>query len=275
MTNEFNPEDIDSVFTQFGWTIYSAQCLEKQLALLLINGCNPISQKMTTLRYDELLENNLDHTFGTLATNIKEIIPLPIDISEKLDLAVEKRNWIAHTYWWDRASEINNTNGRQKMLIELNELNSLFTELDNYFTNIFKIWAFQNGLTQNDFDEELKNILSSPTPARIKRRKLNKKENLINIYTYQIGDGATLLFELEDHSLWSLCDCGLTYGPDNIELTKLTSLDRVKNALPAIITPKPKNAKEWKYTFALDNGYKIEILPSSKLIQFQWKLTLP
>jgi hypothetical protein len=193
--------DIENVFARFGEAVYEAQCLEKQLVILLSYISSPTPNKMSKPRYDELIETNLEQTFGSLANEIKNKIKISTDIQTKLDRAVEGRNWLSHNFWWDRASEFSNFQGRQGMLLELNELVELFSDLDLYFTDIVKKWAFQFGLTQNDFDESLVTFLSGPTPPRKNRHKLNKTEKLHNIYFYDTGNGTALLFELDDHSL--------------------------------------------------------------------------
>lgn len=267
-------EHVQEVFAHFGEALYQAQCLEKQMVILL--GClyTPSPNEMSRRRHDELFDANLEQTFGALKKEIKSRIALPTDVDVKLERATESRNWLAHHYWWDRASEFTSFSGRQKMLAELNELTALFSELDRVFADMVKKWAFQHGLTQKDFDDSLAEFLSGPTPPRKRRRKLSKTETLVNVYSYTTESGTTLLFELDDNSFWSLCDCGFTYGPEDVGSSRLRLLPQFQKALPAIITPRPKGAKDWKYQIQFSTGYSIEVLPSEKSgkLAFKWKL---
>lgn len=267
-------EHIQEVFAHFGEAVYQAQCLEKQMVILL--GClyAPSPDKMSRRRLDELFDANLEQTFGALKKEIQSRIALPTDMDVKLERAAESRNWLAHHYWWDRASEFTSFSGRQKMMTELNELTTLFSELDGVFTGMVKKWAFQHGLTQKDFDDSLVEFLSGPTQPRKRRRKLRKTETLVNVYSYATESGTTLVFELDDNSFWSLCDCGFTYGPDPVDSSRLRLLPQFRKVLPAVITPRPKGAKDWKYRIQFSTGYSLEVLPSEKngKLAFKWKL---
>ncbi len=273
---EFDSESkhVQEVFAHFGEALYQAQCLEKHMVVLLQCLYTPSPNEMSRRRRDELFDANLDQTFGALKNEIKSRIDLPAEVDMKLEHATESRNWLAHHYWWDRASELTSFSGRQTMLAELNELTTLFSELDQVFARMVKKWAFQHGLTQKDFDDSLVEFLSGPTPPRKRRRKLNKTETLINVHSYPTESGTTLLFELDDNSFWSLCDCGFTYGPEDVDLSRLSLLPLFQKALPAIITPRPKGAKDWKYQIQFSTGYSVEVLPSEKrgILAFKYKL---
>ena len=106
-----NSKDFDSesqqireVFATYGLAMYQAQCLEKQLVVVLSGPYSPTPDKLTRGRIDDLMDTNLEQTFGALAKEVKSRTTLPTDTDEKLDRAVEDRNWLAHHYWWDRAS---------------------------------------------------------------------------------------------------------------------------------------------------------------------------
>jgi hypothetical protein len=127
------------VFAQFGEAAYEAQCLEKQMVMVLSYMCSPSPEYKSTLRINELVETNLDQTFGSLAKEIIKNIPLPIDVVNDLERAVRGRNWLSHNYWWDRASEFTRFQDRQMMIVELKELTDLFVTIDRYLTVALKI----------------------------------------------------------------------------------------------------------------------------------------
>jgi hypothetical protein len=70
-----------------------------------------------------------------------------------------------------------------------------------------------------------------------------------------------VVFELEDHSLWILCDCGLGYGPKDLAEDRLISDKRFIKKLPSAIHPRPKNARDWHYKIPLSTGYYINVTP--------------
>ena len=135
---ESESENFRKVFAQFGQAAYEAQCLEKQMVIVLSYMSSPDPEKKSILRIDELVDTNLDQTLGSLAKEIKNNIPLPVDVLNDLERAVRGRNWLSHDYWWDRASEFTRFQDRQMMIAELTELTDLFVALDRYLTVALK-----------------------------------------------------------------------------------------------------------------------------------------
>ena len=264
MDFDFASEQIREVFARFGLALYQAQCLEKQIVMLLSGPYSPTPEKLTKGRIDDLMETGLDQTFGALVKELKRRTKLPIDIDDKLERSVKKRNWLSHHYWWDRASEFNTFAGRAKMIAELIDLAELFDELDGYFVKIEEEWLIGRGLTKEAFDAFLIELLSGPTPPRKIGRKLGKVETLIKVYFYVADEdrktGAPL-FELADHTIWSLCDCGLTYGPEEIDFSRLKPDPMFEEVLPAKINPRPRGAKDWNYKISLSTGFYVQVSP--------------
>lgn len=260
--------DIDSdhtreVYARFGLAYYQTSCLEKQMAVTLGGPGMPMPDMTTRGRSDEIFDMHLDETFGVLANKIKDSIPLPQDISQKLETAIRLRNWLAHFYWWDRASEFTSTHGQLKMIHELAEMTDLFVELDEYLMGITVEWARKRGPYDVEFAAALEELLSGPTPPRYRKRRLLKSEKLINVYMYSIErEGKTVkfpVFELEDHTLCTLCDNGLTGASDEIDRERLNLIQQYLPYLPATINPKPKRAQNWNYRIPLNNGFCIVV----------------
>jgi len=208
---------------------------------------------------------------------LKGRIRLPVDIDSKLERAVEGRNWLAHHFWWDRASEFTTFSGRDKMIVELTELVALFSDLDAYFVKVAEDWALSIGVTQEILDASLAKLLSGPTPPRKARRKLNKEETLINAYIYLIDEDMKRgmpLFELADNTFWTFCECGLTYGPEQVDSTRLRPAPGFEKVLPAKITPRPRSAKDWEYRIPLSTGFEIWVAPYEGEGEYEFKCWL-
>jgi len=254
MELDIKSQQIREVFANYGLALYQAQCLEKQIAILLGGKYEIKPQKLTRYRYDEILDSHMEHTFGKLVHDLQSKMNLSSDINNKLELAVEQRNWLAHFYWWDRVSEFNYHNGRELMLDELKKIATLFEELDEYFVAIAKNWLNDIGVTQEILDTCQTELLAKPTPTREGKRKLK--------YFYKPGDArGTVIFELDDHTYWTLCDCGLTYGMANIAVDHLIPDKKFAGKLPASINPKPRDAANWNYRIQLSTGFYIRVTP--------------
>ncbi len=278
MMNEISldPEShqIREVFANYGLALYLAQCVEKQIAILLAGAYAPTPGKMTKFRFDDLLDSGMEKMFGKLVGELENKVTIAQEIKDKLDLAVKNRNWLAHYYWWDRVSEFNSDKGRESMLKELREINILFEELEDYLADLLKRWAKETGMTLEDFASEVESLLSGPTPPREKQRRLQKSETLIRVYKYKPDSDDNVeapIFELSDNTFWTLCDCGLLYHPGKIDNNYLTPDERFSNKLPATITPRPKDADKWNYTISLSTGYYIKVSPYEGHGKFAYK----
>lgn len=73
-----------------------------------------------------------------------------------------------------------------------------------------------------------------------------------------------LIFEMQDGTLWQLCDAGL--GWTSFEITEPNWVEHpaVKPYLPADITPRPKDANPWEYEFSLKDGAVLWVRPGKR-----------
>ncbi len=145
------------------------------------------------------------------------------------------------------------------MIEELMKLDAWFQELDTQLTAVTRQIIGEPGLTliRDAFAAEMADLLSAEaTPVSI-RRKLNKKETVVKVYLYMWVDTATgascriPLFQLSDDTFCSLCDCGITYGPEVVVRESLTPLDEFDDLFPAEVTIKPKDASNWNFRIPL------------------------
>jgi hypothetical protein len=133
----FMIEDIDyeswqvrQVYAKFGLAIYHGQVLEHGIVNLLVwSG-------VTDGRYSSYAETETEsaelfsRTMGFLK---KLLIDRSIDITDLDDdliRAVRLRNFLAHDYFRERASAFLTNEGRERMLIELDQAVSFLSEID-------------------------------------------------------------------------------------------------------------------------------------------------
>ncbi|NOR68674.1 MAG: hypothetical protein GQ532_03075 [Methylomarinum sp.] len=77
----------------------------------------------------------------------------------KLKKALEKRNWLAHSYFSERAMEFMNEKGRNKMIAELEQTNEFFMAVDSDISSIFHQIAEKYGLTDDVFKKIMDELL--------------------------------------------------------------------------------------------------------------------
>ena len=163
------PEQNREVFARFGLAMYHAQCLERQLAIILASKYGPDPSRLSSTEFEKILEDLFRRSLGQLVSNITTLSALSDDDEERLKKALEKRNWLAHRYFWDRAVELLSERGRAAMISELQDTAHLFDSLDKFFTGKTFEWGASFGFTQELVDKEMMRLIgdrkysSSPT----------------------------------------------------------------------------------------------------------------
>lgn len=154
-----NAKQRREVFARYGLAMFHAQCVEKSLAIMASCVLNKEFLPSDCNRRGEILDEAFAKTIGRLLTRIKKQIIVPPNLELTLNDALQKRNWLAHEYFWIRAGEMNTTRGRNKMLVELTELSDFFSRVDAHLVSIYEKWGIKAGVSQEVLDENLKRII--------------------------------------------------------------------------------------------------------------------
>ncbi len=270
-------EQIKTVYATYGLAMYMAQNLEKSISILL-SYKKLENRNVFSSHYDYTLDEHFEKTFGALCKEMNsQGIAIPKEIENELRESLKVRNFLAHDYFWDNASNFVSSFGREQMIEELQGYYNLFENLDEYFTKINKQELKKRNITDEMLKKEMDKVLLGISPPKRERRLLRKKENLISIYKYYIDEKVSKyipLFELDDHTLWTLSDKGFTYAPTELLESRKKGFLPYPDMLPAEIEPKPNNAKEWNYEIRLSTGYKIAVIRDMKAKNqsFGWKI---
>ncbi len=158
---DLESEQIKEVYARFGLAIYQAQCLERQLAILLSTEYSPGPKKMTRDQYDELLQLHFQKTLGSLITYLRKSVDIPNDLESILTDALKKRNWLVHHYFWEKAGQFMTESGRIRMIQELQGLAFFFDRIDKLLTEISHKWCEQHGITEEMVQKQLEELLKS------------------------------------------------------------------------------------------------------------------
>ena len=113
---------IRETFAYYGRAMYIAQVFERGLAIALGTVYGPGPGKMTRSKLDALIESNFERTLGQLVRRLRDGTSVSHELESKLVDAVKKRNWLAHHYWWDRATAFLKEEGRNTMIRELDDI---------------------------------------------------------------------------------------------------------------------------------------------------------
>lgn len=262
---------IREVFAYYGRSMYLAQTVEKGLTQLLIGNHN----RLTKDRYDELLAEKSQLTFGQIKRELINNKVFCEDILNKIDSFHKNRDWLAHNFWWDRALEFFRDDLRYKLIVELDKLTFEFNELHNIIQIYTKAYLKNYGLDLIDLVQEFSLLESSPKTPLI--CQLSKNETINGIFTYtSIENVVVPIFLLENKFYWTLCEIGLTqFRNEDIE-EDINPINELQGIFPIKqFNPRPKIRAYWDYDLELKkNGYFIEIKPSEidRSFVFKWAI---
>jgi|SRR5579859_272265 len=254
-------EQIREVYAQFGLAIYTAQCLERGLAMLLAASENP--EYFTAWDYDDRLASNFDSTFGTLVRMFAETAgPSDQPLLAELEQALRNRNELVHGYFWNRSVEFVSRDGRAKMLEELATLVKFFDSLDIKASVRVDDLLQKGGVTEDIVQTHFEKLMSGTATAH-DPRTLQKSVVISAVCEWRVGDTVKsgILF-VSDVGNLVLGQKGLCYGPKEIPAEHLKPKPEFAKALPATVNPKPKKADDWNYVIPLAKGYDLRVRPA-------------
>lgn len=119
-------EQIREVYAYYGLAMYWAQCVEQSIfqQLLFFDHfpkaiASYTSSEKWVAEFDSYETRELGQTMGKLIRRLQEVGLPNEDITNVLAEVLQLRNWLAHSYFSDRALEFTTTKGREEMLEEL------------------------------------------------------------------------------------------------------------------------------------------------------------
>ena len=136
----------------FGEVMFQLQSLERILGIVLAMVVGPGPTKITREECRVLLDSYFGKTFGQLG-RLEQVAELPPSVMSRLRDAIDKRNWLAHHYFWDRAKAICDSHGRAAMLEELLSAGLFFKALADDLADVYKAWLSANGVALEDLPE--------------------------------------------------------------------------------------------------------------------------
>ena len=154
-----NAQQRRETFARYGLAMYHAQCVEKSLAILVSSVFNKNFLPSAPDRRGEIQDEVFSKTIGKLLTRMRKQISVPPSLDQTLHDAWQKRNWLAHEYFWAGAGELMTTRGRNRLIDELTGLSDFFSKVDAHLVSIYEKWSKRIGLPQTVIDENLKKLI--------------------------------------------------------------------------------------------------------------------
>jgi hypothetical protein len=160
MNNDPADEHVKTVYAHYGVALYFAQCLEHGLANALVYvDLIPRSARAArtsdqwTTEFDAFMGRSFEQTLGRLIRDLRLATAVPQDLEDQLTLALKRRNWLAHNYFRERASQFMSAGGRDDMIQELEEAQALFQRVDDLLGQAVKPVREKYGLTDDKLEK--------------------------------------------------------------------------------------------------------------------------
>jgi hypothetical protein len=173
-------QSIKDTYAHFGLAMYHANVLEDGLARVLLQsdymtkvrdefvrtqGTNFDKDKFAA-EFDDYLEKRYKETMGRLVVRVKEFQGLSENLKKRIDVALARRNHLAHGYWRAAAIDFMTEDGRAKMIVELQKDADTFEQLEKDIHEAMKATREKLGIREEVLD------------ARVEKRMADVKAGL-------------------------------------------------------------------------------------------------
>ncbi len=149
------------VYAEFGVAMYNAQCLEREFAISLARVYYREPNRLTWAQFLDFLDSNYKKTLGKLIFEMRKTTSISSDMESRLMQALNKRNWLVHAYFWDRAGHFLTAEGRELMINELRNTASFLSQIGEELTVVNRAWATSRGITEEMRRESLEDLMRS------------------------------------------------------------------------------------------------------------------
>jgi hypothetical protein len=162
--DETDDEHVKEVYARFGLALYFAQVLEHGIVNALVI-LDLIPSRRHTARsaaewgdvVDQFMSQHFEDTMGRMIRDLRAVTNVPQDLEGLLRDALKRRNWLAHHFFRERASEFMSARGRDLMIREVEECRAAFELADERLDQIVRPVRIGAGLT----DQMLEHVFDS------------------------------------------------------------------------------------------------------------------
>lgn len=254
MTSPPSDEEIKEVYAQFGLAYYFSEVLHRGLCNAYAITPFKTAEDASRLRIEERLEFAWSTTLGQMVNRVDETF-LSKEIERELQDAVDKRNYLAHYFWFENIHKLTSKAGVRELLAELNEVRNLFQSLDERVDAQVEDRLQALGITTKQVNHALQRVLSGDDETELHdQRTPQKQERIVHAYDLPDRNAAGVVFETRDGELWQLSDVGLAWTPFNQPGEDWVDNEQINSYLPATIDPRPEVKSPFNYTIQLSGG---------------------
>jgi hypothetical protein len=263
-------ELIKEVFARFGTAYYESEVLHRGLCNIYALATFDKPESVTRPRLDEKLTYAYSHTLGQIIKESKHLFPT--EIQEKLDLALSKRNFLAHHFWFEKNHLMFDEQGLLQLQQQLIAFTEFFDELDKTISKFFQPIRQKFGITDQMIQDIYERLLhGDQDEPLISQRTPKKQERLVKVWDVEVNDGLiTQVFETDDGNLWQLSDVGLGWSKFAKPESHWKVNEILQRYLPVNINARPSISESWNYEFQLAKGAVFWVKPGKREKSYTW-----
>ncbi len=154
---------VRDTYAHFGLAMFKAQVLEHGIVNAMVVAKMPDRSRITRSEIDAFMDRRFENTLGQLLRELKKYIAVPDDLAEALGEALTKRNWLAHDYFRERATDFVTDIGCSGMIRELEAIQRLFDDADQKLGAIVRPIREKFGVSDEAIAAELRDLVGGTT----------------------------------------------------------------------------------------------------------------
>ena len=151
---------VRDTYAHFGLAMFKAQVLEHGIVNAMVVAKLPGRESITRSDIDAFMDRQFKNTLGQLLRQLGEYVAVPADLSEVLGEALAKRNWLAHDYFRERATDLVTDIGCSRMITELEALQRVFDDADQKLGAIVRPIREKYGVSEEAIAAELRELVA-------------------------------------------------------------------------------------------------------------------
>ncbi len=226
--DQTEPDDelIRDLFAKFGRAYYHSECLHRELCIALACSELPPPALFTHPRVEELLSRAFSLTLGEVIVKLEGV--LPHDVWKNALAAVDRRNFLAHHFWFERVHLMFNIETTRQLIAELDDDTQFFDKLDSRVSEYSKsVWE-RLGVTAEMQAESLSRVIAGedddPLPDKLAIKELNRrlrgKQRLIRVW-----NSNWMIVANRSSSSWQTDHSGSSRMWDSVGLVSRSKVD--------------------------------------------------
>ena len=259
-------DEVRELFARFGRAYYYADVLHRGLCNLYSLSRIPEGVPVTRLRMEEHLRDVFKLTLGQVVRSIE--LSLSPALVKQLNHAIERRNFLAHHFWYKRAHLMPSAHGVEEMIAELDTFTELFEAADAEIDKLVKPLNARIGVTPAMLAACMAEVMrGAPMEHLPETRKPKREEVVVGVYnttSLTTPGKSVLVFVTDDGVVWQLCDAGLGWSPYDSVDANWTPVAKFADLLPARINPRPAVAAPWNYEIVFGKKATLTVRPGSR-----------